>query len=55
MLDALSRQHGEHHLRMSQVARAAALSNSATSRLVERLEACGLLRRYLCATDRRGV
>ena len=37
MLDALSRQDG-WHMRMQQLARAAALSPSATTRLVNRLE-----------------
>lgn len=55
LLDVLERQSGRHHLRMSQVARATALSESATTRLVDRLEARGLLTRYLCADDRRGI
>ncbi|KZX21835.1 MarR family winged helix-turn-helix transcriptional regulator [Rathayibacter tanaceti] len=55
LLDVLSRQVGEHHLRMNQVARATALSPSATTRLVARLEARGLLTRYLCVDDRRGI
>ena len=54
VLDALSRQDG-WHLRMSQLARAAALSSSATTRLVNRLEERGLLTRVLCADDRRGI
>lgn len=54
VLDALSRQHG-WHMRMSQLARAAALSPSATTRLVNRLEDRGLLTRILCADDRRGI
>lgn len=54
VLDALSRQHG-FHLRMQQLSRAAALSASATTRLVGRLEDRGLLRRYLCEDDRRGI
>jgi DNA-binding MarR family transcriptional regulator len=54
VLDALSRQHG-WHLRMAQLARAAALSSSAASRLVNRLEARGLLTRVLCDEDRRGI
>src|SRR5689334_1293308 len=54
VLDALSRQDG-WHLRMSQLARAAALSSSATTRLVNRLEDRGLLTRILCADDRRGI
>ena len=54
VLDALSRQDG-WHMRMSQLARAAALSSSATTRLVNRLEDRGLLTRVLCADDRRGI
>ncbi|QMU70071.1 MarR family winged helix-turn-helix transcriptional regulator [Streptacidiphilus sp. P02-A3a] len=57
LLDVLSRQHsGEGgHLRMHQVADAVILSQSATTRLVTRLEDRALLTRYLCATDRRGI
>ncbi|MHA7125516.1 MarR family winged helix-turn-helix transcriptional regulator [Janibacter indicus] len=54
VLDALSRQEG-WHMRMSQLARAAALSSSATTRLVNRLEDRGLLTRIICADDRRGI
>ncbi len=54
VLDALSRQDG-WHMRMRQLARAAALSSSATTRLVTRLEERGLLTRVLCADDRRGI
>lgn len=54
VLDALSRQDG-WHMRMRQLARAAALSGSATTRLVTRLEDRGLLTRILCADDRRGI
>ncbi|WP_027344101.1 MarR family winged helix-turn-helix transcriptional regulator [Hamadaea tsunoensis] len=54
VLDALSRQHG-WHMRMQQLARAAALSSSATTRLVNRLEDRGLLTRVLCKDDRRGI
>jgi DNA-binding MarR family transcriptional regulator len=54
VLDALARQDG-WHMRMQQLARAAALSSSATTRLVTRLENRGLLRRVLCADDRRGI
>jgi DNA-binding MarR family transcriptional regulator len=54
VLDALSRQHG-WHLRMQQLSRATGLSASATTRLVNRLEARGLLARVLCAEDRRGI
>ncbi|MFE4535564.1 MarR family winged helix-turn-helix transcriptional regulator [Streptomyces scopuliridis] len=57
LLDVLSRQHdGEGgHLQMKQVADAVVLSQSATTRLVSRLEDRGLLARYLCPTDRRGI
>lgn len=54
VMDALSRQHG-WHMRMTQLARAAALSASAATRLVNRLEDRGLLTRILCADDRRGI
>jgi DNA-binding MarR family transcriptional regulator len=57
LLDVLSHQHnGEGgHLRMTQVADSVVLSPSATTRLVSRLEERGLLSRYLCPTDRRGI
>lgn len=57
LLDVLSRQHdGEGgHLQMKQVADAVVLSQSATTRLVTRLEDRGLLERHLCPTDRRGI
>ncbi|WP_424936102.1 MULTISPECIES: MarR family winged helix-turn-helix transcriptional regulator [Bacteria] len=54
VLDALSRQDG-WHMRMQQLARATALSPSATTRLVTRLEDRQLLTRILCADDRRGI
>ena len=54
VLDTLARQDG-WHMRMQQLARAAALSHSATTRLVTRLENRGLLARYLCPDDRRGI
>jgi DNA-binding MarR family transcriptional regulator len=54
VLDALSRQDG-WHMRMQQLARATALSPSATTRLVNRLEDRGLLARILCDDDRRGI
>lgn len=54
VLDALSRQDG-WHMRMQQLARATALSASATTRLVNRLEERQLLTRILCADDRRGI
>ncbi|MGA5007666.1 MarR family winged helix-turn-helix transcriptional regulator [Streptomyces koyangensis] len=57
LLDVLSRQHDGDggHLQMKQVADAVVLSQSATTRLVSRLEDRGLLSRYLCPTDRRGI
>ncbi len=57
LLDVLSRQHDREggHLQMKQVADAVVLSQSATTRLVTRLEDRGLLERYLCPTDRRGI
>lgn len=55
VLDALSRQPPGEHMRMQQLSRAAALSGSATTRLVNRLEDRGLVQRLLCATDRRGI
>ncbi|MBX6386466.1 MAG: MarR family transcriptional regulator [Microbispora sp.] len=57
LLETLSRQHDGPggHLQMKQVADAVVLSQSATTRLVTRLEERGLLTRYLCPTDRRGI
>ncbi|MFJ7271789.1 MarR family winged helix-turn-helix transcriptional regulator [Streptomyces sp. NPDC099050] len=57
LLDVLSRQHSGPggHLRMHQAADSVVLSQSATTRLVSRLEDRGLLSRYLCDTDRRGI
>lgn len=57
VLDVLSGQHdgAGGHLKMRQVEHAVALSPSATTRLVTRIEDRGLLRRYLCPTDRRGI
>src|SRR5688572_12978619 len=54
VLDALSRQDG-WHMRMQQLGRATALSSSATTRLVTRLENRGLLVRCICLDDRRGI
>ncbi|GAA0372367.1 MarR family transcriptional regulator [Actinoallomurus spadix] len=53
-LHLLSRQE-DWHMRMQQLANAMVLSQSATTRLVTRLEKRGLLRRYLCEDDRRGI
>ncbi|MGW2917051.1 MarR family winged helix-turn-helix transcriptional regulator [Streptomyces angustmyceticus] len=57
VLNVLSEQHDGPggHLRMHQVADSVVLSQSATTRLVTRLEERGLLSRYLCPTDRRGI
>ncbi|NYI06882.1 MarR family winged helix-turn-helix transcriptional regulator [Allostreptomyces psammosilenae] len=54
VLDVLNRQQ-DRHMRMQQLANAVVLSQSATTRLVARLEEQDLLVRYLCATDRRGI
>ncbi|MGH3116749.1 MAG: MarR family winged helix-turn-helix transcriptional regulator, partial [Gaiellales bacterium] len=56
-LDVLSEQHDGDggHFRMHQLSDAVVLSQSATTRLVNRLEERGLLTRYLCADDRRGI
>ncbi len=57
LLEVLSHQHDGDggHMQMKQVAAAVALSQSATTRLVARLEERGLLSRYICPTDRRGI
>ncbi|MBW6437278.1 MarR family transcriptional regulator [Actinoplanes hulinensis] len=54
VLELLSRQE-RWHMRMQQLAAAVVLSQSATTRLVARLEEQGLLSRYLCENDRRGI
>ncbi len=54
VLWALERAPGRR-LRMSELARAVVtISPSGLTRLVDRIEAAGLLRREACATDRRG-
>lgn len=57
LLEVLSRQHDGDggHLQMKELADAVALSQSATTRLVARLENRRLLARYICPTDRRGI
>lgn len=57
LLNVLSRQHDGigGHLQMKELATSVALSQSATTRLVARLEDRGLLARYICPTDRRGI
>ncbi|GCD36309.1 transcriptional regulator [Streptomyces chrestomyceticus JCM 4735] len=57
VLNVLNEQHDGPggHLRMHQVADSVVLSQSATTRLVTRLEERRLLSRYLCPDDRRGI
>ncbi|CAL9570054.1 hypothetical protein SUDANB95_04776 [Actinosynnema sp. ALI-1.44] len=56
VLDVLSRQGvGGPRLRMTQLAQAVVLSQSATTRLVNRLERRRLVRRELSDDDRRGI
>jgi DNA-binding MarR family transcriptional regulator len=45
----------EHRLRMSELARRVVLTRSTLTRLVDRIEAEGLLTRQRSATDRRGA
>jgi DNA-binding MarR family transcriptional regulator len=54
VLDILEEQTNGH-LRMQDVAMVAGLTTGATTRLVNRLEERGLLRRLLCEHDRRGI
>jgi DNA-binding MarR family transcriptional regulator len=54
VLELLSRQE-RWHMRMQQLAGEVVLSQSATTRLVARMEEQGLLSRYLCENDRRGI
>ncbi|GIE28496.1 hypothetical protein Ait01nite_015410 [Actinoplanes italicus] len=54
MIELLSRQE-RWHMRMQHLAAAVVLSQSATTRLVARMEEQGLLGRYLCENDRRGI
>ncbi|MCG0289529.1 MarR family winged helix-turn-helix transcriptional regulator [Streptomyces sp. PSAA01] len=57
VLNVLSGQHDGDggHLQMKQLADSVVLSQSATTRLVTRLEDRGLLSRYICPGDRRGI
>lgn len=56
LLNVLSRQHeGTGPLQMREVGEAIVLSQSATTRLVTRLEDRGLLARTICVDDRRGI
>jgi MarR family transcriptional regulator, 2-MHQ and catechol-resistance regulon repressor len=50
----LARTPGEH-LRMTDLAEGAGLSTSGMTRLVDRLEAAGLVERAACPNDRRGL
>ena len=45
----------DHRLRLHELAREVVLSRSGLTRLVDRLEAAGLLRREACPDDRRGA
>ena len=44
-----------HRLRLHELAREVVLSRSGLTRLIDRLEAAGLLRREACPDDRRGA
>lgn len=57
LLTVLSRQREGTggHLQMREVAEAIVLSQSATTRLVTRMEDRGLLARTICKDDRRGI
>lgn len=48
-------ENSDHRLRMHELARAVLISRSNITRLVDRLEAEGLLRREPCPRDRRGA
>lgn len=45
----------DHRLRLHELAQAVVLSRSGLTRLLDRLEAAGLIRREPCADDRRGA
>ena len=45
----------EHRLRMAELAKQIGLSTSGLTRLADRMEAAGYLRREACPTDRRGA
>ncbi|RBM20722.1 MarR family winged helix-turn-helix transcriptional regulator [Streptomyces sp. PT12] len=55
VLDQQPEGEENDHFRMNELADALSLSQSATTRLVNRLEDRGLLSRFLCPTDRRGI
>ncbi len=54
VLDRLA-ERGEHDFRAQELADAVHLSQSALSRLIDRLEVHGLVERCLCGEDRRGI
>ena len=45
----------EHQLRMAELARQVGLSTSGLTRLIDRIEAAGYVRRTACPNDRRGA
>ena len=53
--EVLERLAGRDESRMQELADAVHLSQSALSRVVARLEADGLVKRGMCAEDRRGI
>lgn len=53
--EALAHLHSAGSLRMHEFAERLVLSRSATTRFVDRLEQEGLVKRSLCADDRRGM
>jgi DNA-binding MarR family transcriptional regulator len=54
VLDRLA-ERGERDIRAQELADAVHLSQSALSRLIDRLEGHGLVERCLCGEDRRGI
>jgi DNA-binding MarR family transcriptional regulator len=55
VLERLATSEKKDGCRMLEIADAVCLSQSALSRLIGRLEADGLVRRTMCANDRRGI
>jgi DNA-binding MarR family transcriptional regulator len=55
VLERLATTEDGGKCRMQDLAGAVCLSQSALSRLIGRLEAAGLVRRAMCADDRRGI
>lgn len=57
LLRILSTQHDDEggHFQMKHLSERIGLSQSATTRLISRMETRGLLVRYICPTDRRGI